>query len=218
MPCPVSAMLISTPLRPSARARWVAISMCPPRSVASRAFRMMFSSTLWNWLRSTVRRGMSGPASKQNSTPLHQRLVGHQRDGDVDQVIEVGALGLQLALAGKIQQALHDFAHPLRGRGDGLEVLAACLVDVRPLEQHVGEGEHAGQRVVDLVRHPGGQAPHRSLFLGLQELQLAFGLLVPVAVPQGGEHFLERALQHPELAAGVGDPPRGSNPPWRRGG
>jgi hypothetical protein len=31
---------------------------------------MMFSSTLWNWLRSMVRAGMPDPASKQKSTPL----------------------------------------------------------------------------------------------------------------------------------------------------
>ena len=73
MPLPVSAIVISTPLRPDGwpvNPEAVNTRMVPPGGVASSALMIMLISTPWIWLRSTISSGRFSPGLSLMATPF----------------------------------------------------------------------------------------------------------------------------------------------------
>ena len=82
------------------------------------------------------------------------------------------------------------------------------LAHVRLLPQQVGEGQHAGERIIDFVGHAGRQAADRGQFFrpadllpgGLRELRFPAG--------NGLGHGIDGLAQEPQLARRADADPR----------
>ena len=121
--------------------------------------------------------------------------------------VEVGRLGHEVALAAELQQIAHDVAGPRGLLLDEAELLAHGILGGQPLGDERREAEHGRERVVDLVGDVGGQLADGGQLGGLHELGLRLlelgHLLLDALVEPGvfdGQRALERdALGQPQL-------------------
>ena len=149
---------------------------------------------------------------------LHLQFVLHQQHGVVDDGVQVVGLALAGLLPREGQQVLHQLAAALAFALDGLQLLGH-LVAVRHFAlQHAAlyqprVGQDAEQRVVDLMRHGGGQlADGGHLFRAeqravdaLQLGRLAPHLLLNLGLDPGHfrGHFVEAGGQVAQLVVGA---------------
>ncbi len=174
----------------------LASRMAPPRSpMASAALSSRFTSTCWIWFASAGTGGRSSARSRLRATWRERELVHDHGDRPPRHVVEVGGLAARRRLAREVEQAAHDLAAALGLAHDDLEVGAPLGVVLGALQQERRVGEHAGERVVDLVRHAGGEAADRGELVGLRELALRLG--------EACGHVVEGPRQVAELVAPV---------------
>ena len=164
---------------------------------------MMFSSTLWNWLRSIVRSGMFGPASKQNSTPLTRAWLATRGMVALINSFKSVLWGSSLLWREKSRRPFTI----LRTRSVAAAMVCrssriSASMSWRLSSMWVKVSTPVSGLLISWAT-PAARRPTEACFSLCKQAQLAFGLLVPVAFPQGGEHLLEGALQHSQLAARI---------------
>ena len=81
-------------------------------------------------------------------------------EGAGDDGIDAAQLLLRRCLAGKIENALDNFPAAGGFPYDDIQIRPGRLVG-DGLAQQVGEGHDAGEGIVELMRHPGGELPQR---------------------------------------------------------
>ena len=161
--------------------------------MASAAFSTRLTKTCCIWLGSASTGGRSSARSSVDGDVAELQLIHHDRDGAPRHVVQVRGLPARRRLAGEVEQAADDLAAALGLAHDHLEVGAQLGVVLGAVDEERGVGEHAGQRVVDLVRHAGREAADGCQLVGLRELALGLG--------EPRRHRVEGARQLAELVA-----------------
>ncbi|VTR66525.1 hypothetical protein DESC_480235 [Desulfosarcina cetonica] len=131
-----------------------------------------------------------------------QGLVLHQPDTVLDQHVHIHGRGGEFGLAGEVEQALDDAAHPFGLGGHDRKIVAHVLGQVRAAQDQVGEGQDGRQRIVDLMGHAGGQFTHAGLLLRLDQAGFTLLALHPFPLLQGLHHDHELLLQLADVVAG----------------
>ena len=201
MPGPVSSTSITT--RPSRAQRvdddLVLAARCPG-SMACAALSRMFTNTCPS--RASSPRTV-GHGSKFLTSRARWRISRHgHADRPVQRVLHVDRLDAVVALARQRLQVGHDALHAARalvGLDSASLSCARCVAASAsraasshlPLRDAVERvlhvGDHVGERVVDLVRHAGGERAHRGQAL----LGGARALLLEVAADVAAQHERE---------------------------
>ena len=113
--------------------------------------------------------------------PVRHEIVPEQQEGGVEQRLQRGGAPLVLLLPREAQQVLHDVRRPLGLLLDDGERLAQRRRDVGHLGEVVGEPDHRGERVVEVVGDAGDELADGGHLLRLDQLVLqpaALGLVV----------------------------------------
>ena len=95
----------------------------------------------------------------------------------------------------KSKQALDDLAAADGFGNDDIQVVAHLGLSMRSLLQIAAVGEYGRQRIVDLVRHSGGQSPQGGELIRLKELQPRLCQVIG--------HIIEGPGQHPQLVVSL---------------
>ena len=150
------------------------------------------------------------PSCKTSSIDnvLELLLIGDQPYRPPHHVVDVQRFHQRGPFPGEIEQAADDLGRAGRLVDDQIEVLLIFLGHVRLLPQQMGEGQHAGERVIDFMGHAGSQAADRGQFLrpadllpdGLRELHFPPG--------NGLGHGVDGLAQKPQFARRADPEPR----------
>ena len=130
------------------------------------------------------------------------KIVAAQFDGLPQDVIQVDGFPLGRPLPCKAEQVLDDFFGALRFMKDDLQVLAGRRWHVRIFEQQVRKTENRGERIIDLMRDAGNQAPDGSHFFRVCEFRLQQHGVRDVGhhdETEGAEEDEARERQRPKL-------------------
>jgi len=130
-----------------------------------------------------------------------QRLFGYQRQGVLEDLVEVHQLGVALGLPREFEQALHNVPASLGLADDLLEVFAVGIVIPHVFDGEGRQRQDAAQRIIDFMRHPGrqhteGSQPLRLGHPGLHRHQLLGAL--PHLFLERPAPFLQIAPHLPE--------------------